>query len=196
MSDQLSAILIHGTMGSPRSNWLPWLARHLEDRGVAVTVPTFPTPEGQSVESWNNALFRSAVLGPRTLVFGHSAGAAFLLHILAHVRSPIFASFFVAGFTREIGIPEYDRLNASFFAAGLPQDVIRRNAGMCSVFAGENDPYVPHAQAVELAALLDAPLSIIPNGQHLNAEAGYHTADFLLPALEDVISCAREAPTI
>ena len=41
--------IFHGTGGYPKENWFPWLKQQLEIKGFNVTVPQFPTPEGQSV---------------------------------------------------------------------------------------------------------------------------------------------------
>lgn len=36
-------LLIHGSFGSPFSNWLPWLRKQIEDKGLTVYTPDFPT---------------------------------------------------------------------------------------------------------------------------------------------------------
>jgi len=48
----ISIIIIHGTGGSPNSNWFPWLKSELEKLGHTVFAPKFPTPEKQSLENW------------------------------------------------------------------------------------------------------------------------------------------------
>ncbi len=47
-----NVIIIHGTGGSPKGNWFPWLKEILENEGCKVFIPRFPTPENQSLESW------------------------------------------------------------------------------------------------------------------------------------------------
>ena len=47
-----NAFLIHGAYGSSHENWIPWLQAKLAEDGFAVTVPEFPTPEGQNYANW------------------------------------------------------------------------------------------------------------------------------------------------
>jgi predicted alpha/beta hydrolase family esterase len=49
-------VLLHGSYGSPASNWLPWLADSLQLEGHAISFPILPTPEGQSLKSWQITL--------------------------------------------------------------------------------------------------------------------------------------------
>lgn len=44
--------IFHGAYGDGTENWIPWIQGELEKRGCEVMVPLFPTPEGQSFDSW------------------------------------------------------------------------------------------------------------------------------------------------
>lgn len=184
-------IIIHGTGGSPEGNWFPWLATELRKRGHAVKVPGMPTREGQSLEGWF-AAFAEAVgdCTPDTVLIGHSLGAVFMLRLLERLSTPIRGALFVAGFLGELGLPEFDTLNASFVRAPFRWGEIRRNRGFARVYHGENDPYVPLSQAQELSREIGAALVQIPGGRHLNAEAGYIKFELLLNDL--VLLLARE----
>ncbi len=46
-----NVFIFHGSSGYPEENWFPWLKQKLEDKGLEVFVPKFPTPEGQSFEA-------------------------------------------------------------------------------------------------------------------------------------------------
>ncbi len=178
--------IIHGTLGSPAGNWFPWLAAELKKRSVEVFVPRMPTPEGQSLSNWREA-FRSQVgaVDESSVIIGHSVGAVFLLRLLESFRSPIKASVFVAGFIGSLGIPEYDNLNASFINGPYQWELIRRNVGTPICLSGENDPYVPRVQGLQLAKNLGTSLVLLPEGGHLNAEFGYT----LFPLLLETLRC-------
>ncbi len=176
--------IVHGTGGSSTGNWFPWIAAELGKYGAQVIVPQMPTPEGQSLESWLST-FQEKVgpLDSSTTVIGHSVGAVFLLRLLERLQSPIGCSVFVAGLTGSIGIPEYDTLNASFVGDPYDWTKVRRNAGHVLCLSGENDPYVPLAQGLEIGRNLGVEPLVIKEGGHLNAEFGYTTFPLLLEAL-------------
>lgn len=75
--------IFHGAYGNPNENWIPWLKEESEQIGCEVFVPSFPTPENQSLENWFKVFepFQKQVDGNSILV-GHSIGANFLLHVL------------------------------------------------------------------------------------------------------------------
>lgn len=79
--------------------------KKLEEVGCEVVVPKFPTPEGQSLESWNHVFSEySAKIDEDTVFIGHSLGPVFLLNVLESLYFKIKASFFVAGFVGFLGM--------------------------------------------------------------------------------------------
>ena len=177
-------VIIHGTGGSPEGNWFPWLAKKLGARGAEVVVPRLPTPEGQNLASWLAAFAEQAgKIDESTTVIGHSCGAVCLLRILEVSADPIGCSVFVAGLTGALNIPQFDSLNATFVDRPFDWETIRRNAGRVLCFSGDNDPYVPLAQGLEIAEMLHIQPTIVADGGHLNAESGYTTFPLLLEKL-------------
>ncbi|MCL2338837.1 MAG: alpha/beta hydrolase [Proteobacteria bacterium] len=193
-------IILHGTGGSPDGNWFPWLKNKLTARpGHNVYVPRMPTPDGQSVDIWRAALAaqvpqpfandpspRLRVTGamggkPQPLeklmgggiLIGHSCGATFMLHLLEKLNAPVAQSIFVSGFIDKLGNEFFDTLNETFVNHEFDWEKIKKNTGKITLFYGDNDPYVPPAAARKLADNLGTPLTVIPNGGHLNAEFGY-----------------------
>jgi predicted alpha/beta hydrolase family esterase len=176
--------IIHGTKGTPESNWIPWLASSLKKLELEVFVPTMPTPEGQSLDSWLNA-FREQVgsIDSSTTIIGHSVGAVFLLRLLEELTIPINCAAFVAGFTGKLDLPEYDTLNASFVKGPFHWKNIRKNTREVLCFSGDNDPYVPLTQGLEIAGRLGVKPYVISGGGHLNGEFGYSSFPLLLEKL-------------
>ncbi|MDR1697237.1 MAG: alpha/beta hydrolase, partial [Rickettsiales bacterium] len=145
----------------------------------------FPTPENQSVETWDMALGPQVPdFGPDTILIGHSCGATYMLHILESLSSPIRASVFVSGFAEKLGDDYFDNQNETFINHDFDWDKIRRNAGKITLFYGDNDPYVSRDAAENFAKNLGAPLTVIPNGGHLNTEFGYTEFPKLLEVLK------------
>lgn len=175
----MQAFIFHGTQSHPQKNWFSWMKGKLEPHNVNVFIPALPTPEDQSVSSWFKALMdQCPPIDEDTLLIGHSCGANFILHILERLERPVFYTALVGCVIHEIGDTEIDTLNKSFVNHPYEWGKIRKNAGKISIFHGDDDPYVPLDQPLELARALNIPLTIIPGGGHLNEDAGY--TDFLL----------------
>ncbi|MCL2440076.1 MAG: alpha/beta hydrolase [Alphaproteobacteria bacterium] len=178
------AAIVHGTLGSPEGNWYQWLARKLEEQGFDAYVPRFPTPENQNVASWCKAFDEQAPrFNGQTVLVGHSLGAAYLLHVLEVLDEPVAATILVAPFLERLGLEPYDTCNAPFFKPDFDWDKIRKNAGRLTIFAGDDDPYVPLAVSQRFADFLKIPLTIIKNGGHINSESGYTTFPQILEVI-------------
>ncbi len=75
-------LIIHGTKGSPESNWFPWLKQELQNHGMVI-VPKFPTPDWQNLDAWLSVA-KQALAGcepQKTIVIGHSIGATTALRM-------------------------------------------------------------------------------------------------------------------
>ena len=182
-------VIIHGSYGSSQENWFPWLAKQVRVLGYEPIVPDFPTPEGQTLKRWLD-VFEKAVgrLTPDVMLVGHSLGVAFILRVLERTRQPIAGCFLVSGFLGELGLPEFDKVNADFVTAPVDWKRVRENCGEAHVYNGDNDPYVPLERGKEIAKHLGVGVTVIKNGGHINANAGYSTFPQLL---EDLKMCCR-----
>jgi len=176
--------IIHGTMGNPKENWFPWLKQELENLGHTVLVPTFPTPEGQSLDNWME-VFDETLVDKETIFIGHSLGPAFILSILE--KRPCKACFFVSGFLGLLGNSEFDELNKTFTTKEFDWDKIKQNCKKFFVFNSDNDPFIPIERGKQLADKLNTELIIIKNAGHINAEAGYTKFPQLLEVLSESI---------
>jgi predicted alpha/beta hydrolase family esterase len=180
-------LIFHGTAGHPEENWFPWLKGELEEQNCTVIVPQFPTPEGQSVQSWLEVLgsYPDAVT-PDSIIVGHSLGGIFLLRILEQLEQPIKAAVFTGTPIGVRPIKNYDSDN-SFSGFDFDWEKIRRGAKYFEVFHSDNDPYVDLANGEKLARELGIELTFVPGAGHFNASAGYTKFPLLLKKLEPVL---------
>lgn len=181
------AVIIHGTKGSSQGNWFPDVASRLTKLDYQASVPQFPTPDGQELNNWVS-YFEDTVgeLDHSSILIGHSIGAAFILRLLERLKQPVLAAVLVAGFTSELGFPEYDQLNTTFISEPFNWQKIRANASHFICISGDNDPYVPAQQGRELAACLGVKPLVINGGGHLNAEFGFITFPQLIEELKKI----------
>ncbi len=183
--DKLRVVILHGARGGPDTNWFPWLAASLP--GVDVLRPRLPTPEGQSLAAWFEAYDRAlGGLAPApTVLVGHSLGVGFALRLVERAAQPFDGLYLAAGFIGDLGLPDYDAINASFFAGPFDWPGIRARAGRVRhCWAGDDDPYMPLERSFEVARHLEIPLEIVPGGGHLNAESGFVAFPQLRDALQ------------
>lgn len=178
----MKALIIHGTMGSPAGNWFPWIESELRKKSWEVSVPAFPTPENQSLESWLSVAKNHTDID---LVIGHSLGATLALHLLEQNIFESKQTILVSTVSKDIGNEAYDTLNNSFIKNGFDWLKIKNNGSNIHILHGDDDPYVPLSHAEELAENLKLPLDTIPNGGHLNAENGYTEFPHLLNIIND-----------
>jgi predicted alpha/beta hydrolase family esterase len=184
----LKVIAIHGTYGSPDENWFPWLRDKVLKTGNSVQIPSFPTPERQSLESWRRSFDEQiGKVGDHHILVGHSLGATFICDILQRSESAIRASFFVSGFSELLGNPEFDTLNETFVVRNYDWDRIRRNMGQAHAYFGDNDPYVGRDRAERFASNLGIRPVAVKEGGHLNSSAGYSRFDPLWSDLEPLL---------
>lgn len=175
------AIVLHGTMGQPEGNWFPWLARQLEVGGMRVDVPRLPTPDGQCLQAWMR-IVENLQPDKETLLVGHSCGATCALRALEIF--PVAEAMLVSLVAGPLGVEPYDTLNASFVEGGFDWDAIRSHTPRVHVLHGDDDPYVPVAQARMVADGLGIAPVLISGGRHLNAEAGYVEFPQLLEVMD------------
>lgn len=169
-----TVFIIHGALGTPQDAWIPWLKGKLEEKGCNVFTPAFPTPDGQSLDTWMEEFMpHISKLDENSILVGHSLAVSFLLRVLEKLDHLVNGVFLVAGFTKLLGIPEFDEINTSFLEAPFDWDKIRENSAYFHVFHGDDDPYVPLSFGEEIAKHLDCELTVIPKGGHLSNSAGY-----------------------
>ena len=179
--------IFHGTASSPEGNWFPWLKNELEKLDCRVTVPKFPTPQGQSLESWLATLNEyKQQINEKTILIGHSLGGLFLLRVLERLSHPVAAAFFVAA---PIGVKPilYYEGDEKFSGFSFDWTEIKKKAKHFFVYHSNNDPYISLANGEGLAKNLGVKLSFIPNAGHLNAESDYTKFDRLLMDIKKIL---------
>jgi uncharacterized protein len=184
--------IVHGSYGDPEENWFPWLAGELRRDGHEVTVPRFPTPDGQSLAGWLEVFMRDAgPLTDRSILVGHSTGPGLILSLLERSEHPILATFLISGFLGKLNLPDFDPINETFVCRSFAWGKIRRNAGYTKVYNSDNDPYVPLAKGEELAAHLGVSLTVVKAGGHINSAAGFTEFRPVLKEIRDIVGRAR-----
>ena len=166
-------VIVPGWQGSGEGHWQVWLREQLAEAGREVRWPAFTDLDNPVLADWLQTL-RETLHGlpdDGYDVILHSLGAVLWLHhIAAPADSPRAARVaLVAPPSPRTSIPEI----ANFFPPPLNIDTVRHAADGTVLIAGDNDPYIPEGIAAAYGLPLKIATTVIPNGGHLNVEAGY-----------------------
>lgn len=186
------AIILHGTAGSPNSNWFRWLESELNRFRVDTWVPELPNADQPSLQEWLDFVHKECPfeIDAQTLIVGHSSGAILALMLAQENSKPIGAVACVSVFSNETG-----RSNATSFEANrrlfdvsfdwskFPACVSERIICIHS----DNDPYIPVQQARYVASRINAGFLLWRGQGHFNLEYSDKYKEFpqLLEELRD-----------
>lgn len=169
-----TAYIFHDAFSDPFGEWYPWMKTTLEGMGYLVIVPKFPSPAGQSYESWKVVIknYLSTFDG-ETIMIGHGTGGLFALRLLQESTTKIRGLFLVASYGGAIGNIGYDRINKTFYEPALDWQKIIDRTAIIRIYAGADDPFVPKSATEELADNLNETIHTLPEGGHINKAAGF-----------------------
>ena len=180
-----NVFIFHGIYGSPDENWFPWLKKELEERGVIVHIPHFPTHEHLKPEDWWKVFEAyERDLDDDSILIGHSLGCSFALKVIE--KYPVKAGFFVApafGKTQN----EFTPVMAPIADQPFDWELIRSHCADFYIFHADNDPYLPKTKAEELAKYLHVDVAWVKGAGHFNAKAEYATFPVLLREVSEVL---------
>ena len=172
-----NAIILHGTGGTPQSNWFLWLQAELEKQGMHVWLPELPNTKlpslaGSTAFVQQNAPF---AIDEETLIIGHSSGAILALIIAQQNQTPVGGVVGVSVFCdNSLGWDANNKL----FDVDFDWPNIRANVKKLLFIHSDNDPYVPLEKAKFVADNCQAELLVWPGQGHFNLEQGPHYAQF------------------
>ncbi len=131
-----TAVVFHGTGGSPESYWIPYLKHNLEERGYKMLVPALPNPEHPQLQECLDAVL-DLPYTEETILVGHSSGASLILALLERIPVKVKQAVLVAGFYKplEPGKPEL------MVQASYDWEKIKAHCAIFTVINSDNDPW-------------------------------------------------------
>jgi predicted alpha/beta hydrolase family esterase len=180
----MTILILHGIGGRAGIHWEGWLAQELEKLGNRVIMPTLPAAERSDRKTWLNSVRKLVddVDLSDLIIVGHSLGVVTALDLIE--QTPVKALISVSGFVSDYGA----EMNGYFLKEKtIDFDKVNKNLQKKFVIYGDNDPYVPQATLKSLADNLKINPEVIPNGGHLNTDAGYISFPRLLEIIRKEI---------
>lgn len=182
----MTILILHGIGGHAGIHWQQWLHDELENLDQTVLMPDLPYADHPDRQTWLKTVKQAAEgINPSELIIvGHSVGVTTALDFIEQVQSPVKGLLCVSGFAIDYGL----ELNSYFLREkSIDFSVVRRKVGRSFVFFGDNDPFVTRGALQNLADGLDVKPVIIPDGGHLNSDAGFTKFPQLLDAINVII---------
>jgi len=181
-------LILHGTDGTPRSNWFMWLKGALIGQGHAVWLPQLPNAATPDAKVYTDFLLsnKDFIYDEHTVLVGHSSGAVEILHLLQHLPEGISvkAVVLVSAFKDDLG---WDTLK-NLFVELFDFDTIKSHCKNFVFVHSDDDPYVPLDQAKYLALKTGGELIVFEGQGHFNTELGPQYKQFpeLLGFIEEI----------
>lgn len=168
--------IVHGSFSSPFSNWIPYLRKEIENKGLVVYTPDLPSGVGyQNYTNWENMMLEYVKIGlinENTTIFAHSIAPVFVCKFLVNNKVKIKRLVSVCGFNNYLGInEEYDNVNESMYFDNLID--VKKYCDDIICYYSKNDPYVKYDVEKEFADNVADKVIVIDDGGHLNSESGY-----------------------
>lgn len=182
-------LILHGTDGSPQSNWFTWLKVSLEKQGHTAWLPQLPNSDKPNTQTYNNFLLSSGnfEFDHNTIIVGHSSGAVEALSLLQNLPegTNIRAAVLVSAFMNDL---EWDALSG-LFVEPFDFEVIKQHCNKFTYIHSDNDPYCPIGHAEYLATQTEGNLIVYEGQGHFNTELGSQYREFpkLLKIIESQV---------
>ena len=179
--------IVHGFEGSPNGAWRPWLMGELEKQDIYACALAMPTPEAPVCHEWVAEISRHVEASKNDHVYlvGHSLGVpAILRYLEKEWQGAVRGMVLISGPSEKNNNRKID----SFLETPFDFDALVAQCIPITVIHGDNDPNVPLSNAEYLAKMLDADLTVVKNGQHLNGSAGWFQLPEALEALNKMIN--------
>ncbi|MFH1261779.1 MAG: alpha/beta fold hydrolase [Candidatus Micrarchaeota archaeon] len=178
------AFIFHCWGGQGRNCWRGWLADQLTVLGFEVLCPDFPNTNEPQLEEWMAEVRKHVKrFDENWILVGHSLGCPTILRVLESLDEDerIGGAFLVAGFAKDLGIPE----TRSFMEKEFDWEKINSKCEKFVVINSDNDPFIELKEGERLAKLLNTKLITEHNAGHINQGGGWTKYPRLLDLIKN-----------
>lgn len=193
MPNQKRVFIIHSWTASPNSDWLPWLAKELREKGFLVEVPEMPDTDNPKIEDWVSHLEKTVGhCDENTFFVAHSIGCQTIMRYLEKLSDDkkCGGAVFVAPWLTLTGIEdEEDRFVCSPWV-NLPINLekVKARAERFICIFSDNDQFVPAENWEMFSEKLGAEVIVEKNRNHFMGTDGVTE---LSAALDAVLKIAK-----
>lgn len=173
MMNAIKIIFIPGNCNSTtHDNWFPSAKVKFEQQGLQVVAADFPDPDLARESYWIPFLLKELKADHNSILIGHSSGAIAAMRFAEQYQ--IFGSVLVGTYYTDLGM-EKEKLSG-YFDRDWNWERIRNNQKWCSIFASQDDPWIPVEEARYVHAKLNCEYHEYKNQGHFGGD--YFKPDF------------------
>lgn len=182
----MTFVVFHGSFGSPKENWFPFLSDRLTSIDETVFTPQMPVEnydefeklgekaiaKNQNLDNWLKEFEKllPKLKGQKLCFVGHSIGCVFILHVVNKFNLQLDSAIFVAPFLDELNseLVPFNIVNNSFYYDKFDFEKLKKLIPLSYAVYSENDPYVDIKQSLKFADKMNS--QKIPHvcGKHLS----------------------------
>jgi len=160
-------LLLHGWGGSDYPHWQSWLAGELAKDYGQVCFPLLDNPHFPTKNRWIKQVKEILVEFKPDIVICHSMANSLWFHLCEEGElQAVKRLLLVAPPRNDLDLKQIK----TFFPAPFPKKLYAKEVMMVT---STDDPYLTQGEAKEMSIKLSAPMKVIQNGGHLNADSGY-----------------------
>jgi predicted alpha/beta hydrolase family esterase len=176
-------IIVHGWGQKPDQEWLPWVAKQLENNGWKAELPEMPEKENPKMAEWLKTLVK---LKPdkNTILVGHSLANALIMKYLENKNNLAGGAVMVAAW--DWLLEDVKEFHRTFFETGFDYPKIKERKLPISIVNSTNDPWIDFEKSKLLAPKIGAKFTAIENAGHFMAKNGYENFPELLKIINNL----------
>lgn len=181
--------IIHQWSGSPKSDWIPWLAKELEKKNYSVHVPEMPEADFPRIDAWIGYLADTiGILSEETIFVGHSIGAQAIMRYCERMPVQVRGAVFAAPWLhlQNLEDKEAEAIADPWLTIPIHFEAVRHTLPKIIALFSGNDPFVPIADRQLFEKHLGAHTRLIEEAGHFTADDGYAKFPELLNAVFDI----------
>ncbi|MGF7236425.1 MAG: RBBP9/YdeN family alpha/beta hydrolase [Frankia sp.] len=168
-------LVLHGWQNRrPPAHWQWQLVDALRATGEQVLYPQLPDPDRPSLEGWTELLHAELAQlgGGERVVIAHSLAVLLWLHAADGLASGELVTRVLLVSPPSPAVLAAHPEVAAFARIRPDPAAVARAAVTTRLVCGDNDPYCPGG-AVTVYGALGLDTDVVPDGQHLDPDAGY-----------------------
>lgn len=164
-----NSIIFHGTSGTEKSFWIPWLKKQLEANAYKVFTPNLPDTDNPNLTTWLPYVIENYQnqINQETILIGHSAGCPLILAFLEKINIQVKKVILVAGFTKSL-IPNE---KMPILKDNYNWSKIKQNAKSFITINSKNDPWgCDHNAGLEIFDGVGGTLILREDAGHMGSD--------------------------